>query len=178
MITISGDRWIHKAVWYYIKTVFKENIPVIVVDGANKFDPYLISRICVKMGLNPYQILENIFIARAFTPFQLQELLKKVYSYKLNNKKFIFICIGVTYLLDDDNIPLYRRMKIFRQILNYLLKINSAIVTINSDRLNMDSVIKKSSGVVIENNSIIKPDTLKKEHNKLWAGQLHHLHIL
>ena len=177
MITISGDKWIHKAVWYYIKAIFKENTPIVVVDSANRFDPYFISKLCINMGLNPYLILENIFIARAFTPFQLQELLKKVYSYKLNNKNFYFICLGVTHLLNNDNINQYKKKQLLKKTIFYLHKIGQCIVTINRDRFNMYTFIKKESRLIVENNSIIKPDKFKKEYKKLWAGQLHHLHM-
>lgn len=179
MIVVAGSSYIHKRIWYYMREVFSEKQRIVVVDGANMFDPYLISEISVKMSLNPYEVLENIFIARAFTPFQMLELLKRSVRLYYQNKKFIFVFIGLTTLLDDDNISNIHARKILNQSIGYLNKIIKPIVTVNDfDRRNMHSVLEKEATVFIKDNSILKPMHFKKGADKLWAGQLHLLHTL
>ena len=177
MIAVAGNSGIHKFIWYYIRAIFRDNSNIIVVDAANKFDPYLISNICVAMKITPYTILENIFIARAFTPFQMLKLIEKILFFKKTGKNFLFILLGFTTLLDDDNISHIHAMKIFRKSLSYLSHISPAIITLNRfDRRGYYKVVEKKSKVFIEDTSIVKPLHLKKGVNKLWAGQLHLLH--
>ncbi len=174
MITIAGNRGIHKLVWHYIRGVFNENIKIVVIDGANVFDPYLISKISVRMNFSPYTLLEDIFVARAFTPFQMIELLKKVYNFSRSDKKFLFLFLGLTHLLDDENISYVKSMKILKKSLDYLEKIDGSIVTVDkTDRRNMLESVEKRSRVFIMDNSIIKPLHMRKGVEKIWEGQLH-----
>jgi hypothetical protein len=177
MITIAGDEGIHKLIWYYVRGVFFDNINIVVVDAANRFDPYLISRLCVNMQITPYNILEKIFIARAFTPFQMLKLLEKVYGFQQADKKFIFILLGLTKLLDDDNIPSRHARKVLKKSLSYLIKMKHSIVTVNNfDRRGFLKVVERESDIFIEDNHILKPENFKKGAKKIWAGQLHLLH--
>jgi hypothetical protein len=51
--------------------------PLLVIDGANAFDPYLISNIARRMGLAPAALLRQIHISRVFTCYQLEALLEE-----------------------------------------------------------------------------------------------------
>lgn len=48
--------------------------PVVFLDGANSFDPFLISKIARSTGLVPEELLSRIHISRAFTCHQMQAL--------------------------------------------------------------------------------------------------------
>jgi len=48
--------------------------PVVFLDGANSFDPFLISKIARSAGLVPEELLRRIHISRAFTCHQMQAL--------------------------------------------------------------------------------------------------------
>ncbi|MBM4288965.1 MAG: hypothetical protein FJ135_12640, partial [Deltaproteobacteria bacterium] len=50
---------------------------VFVVDGANRFDPYLLARESRKRGLSPEQVLSQVWVARAFTCHQLVQLVQE-----------------------------------------------------------------------------------------------------
>jgi hypothetical protein len=47
---------------------------VVFLDGANSFDPFLISKIARSTGLVPEELLSRIHISRAFTCHQMQAL--------------------------------------------------------------------------------------------------------
>lgn len=55
-----------------------EHLPVRIVCGDNRFDPYVISRFAKAQGLRPADALNAILIARAFTAFQLVELVQRL----------------------------------------------------------------------------------------------------
>src|SRR5262245_51543749 len=44
----------------------------------NRFDPYAIARLAKTVGASPTEALERIYIARAFTAYQLTELIARL----------------------------------------------------------------------------------------------------
>lgn len=50
--------------------------PLLIVDGANAFDPFLISDLARKSGMAPQVLLNQIRISRVFTCHQLEALLR------------------------------------------------------------------------------------------------------
>jgi len=50
---------------------------VLVADGANSFDPYLVSRFARREGLPPEELLKKIWVARAFTCHQIVTLIQE-----------------------------------------------------------------------------------------------------
>ncbi len=52
-----------------------KGIDVIVLDGANRFDPYMASSFARKVFISPERLLKKIRIARAFTCYQMATLI-------------------------------------------------------------------------------------------------------
>jgi len=176
MIVLTGDNSIHKLIWFYIRKIFKKDVKIVVVDGINKFDPYFISETAFRDGNNPYEVLKKIFVARAFTAFQFQKLMEKIYANK--DKKFISVIIGFGYLLNDEYVSFPLAGKILKECCQYASQLNSIVTlpyreTFIKNRRFIWDYIRAHSNVFIEKNSIIKPSDLKKERKKLWEGQLH-----
>jgi len=169
MIVVMGAPYIHKLVWFYIrKLLFKDEI--LVIDCANRFDPFFISKISLMEGKNPYEVLDRIIIARAFTPFQLLKLIEKIPNFK----NYPFVCLGINYLFEDENISTSYSWQVFKKVVNSIKSLkNLTILTahkINSKR-NFLPYIERKSRVFIEEKNIIKPKGVKGE--VLWEGQLH-----
>ena len=59
---------------------------VAFIDGNNRFNPYLISKLAVSERLSPRKVLENVLISRCFTWDQMVELLENRIS-QLENIK-------------------------------------------------------------------------------------------
>src|SRR5687767_5906726 len=53
-------------------------LPVRIVCGDNRFDPYRITRFARSKGVRPADALSSILIARAFTAYQLVELVRRL----------------------------------------------------------------------------------------------------
>jgi hypothetical protein len=47
-----------------------------VFDGGNRFDGYFVARLARRMSRHPYAVMERIRLSRAFTCFQLSELIE------------------------------------------------------------------------------------------------------
>ncbi len=63
---------------YFLPRLLAEGKRVLCLDGANRFDPLLVARLARQRGLPPAEFNRSIRVARAFTCFQLTELLARV----------------------------------------------------------------------------------------------------
>jgi len=99
-----------------------KGIAVIVVDGANRFDPYMASSFARKALIPPEKLLKSIRIARAFTCYQmatlmgeqLTSLLGREGATKLPQKPWVIFLGPITTFLDEDVLerearPLFER---------------------------------------------------------------------
>ncbi len=63
---------------YFLPRLLGEGKRVLCLDGANRFDPLLIARLARQRGIATGEFNRRIRVARAFTCFQLTELLVRV----------------------------------------------------------------------------------------------------
>jgi hypothetical protein len=63
---------------YFLPRLLAEGKQVLCLDGANRFDPLLIARLARQRGSEAAEFNRRIRVARAFTCFQLTELLVRV----------------------------------------------------------------------------------------------------
>jgi len=96
---------------------------VIVLDGANRFDPYMVSSLARKALIPPEKLLKRIRIARAFTCYQmatlveekLVALLRQEEAIDQTNKPWVILLGPISTFLDEDvpereTRPLFERM--------------------------------------------------------------------
>lgn len=62
---------------YFLPRLLARDRRILYLDGANRFDPLLLTRLARERGHPPTAFNRNIRIARAFTCFQLTELLAR-----------------------------------------------------------------------------------------------------
>ena len=79
-------------------------IKPIFVDGANGFDPYIVSRFARRHALVPAHLLKEIVVARAFTCHQLFTLIRERLEAMIHpHQNPLAILLGpITTLLDED----------------------------------------------------------------------------
>ena len=84
-----------------------KGIDVIVLDGANRFDPYVVSSFAKKALIPPEHLLKRIRIARAFTSYQMATLvgekLPSLLGTELQKPWVIFLGLITTFL--DEDVP-------------------------------------------------------------------------
>ena len=96
---------------------------VIVLDGANRFDPYMVSSLARKALIPPEKLLKRIRIARAFTCYQmatlveekLVALLRQEEAIDQTHKPWVILLGPISTFLDEDvpereTRPLFERM--------------------------------------------------------------------
>jgi hypothetical protein len=70
-----GHRETTRLFHYFLPRLIEQGKRILCLDGGNRFDPLLIARFARHRGLPPAEFNQRIRVARAFTCFQLTELL-------------------------------------------------------------------------------------------------------
>ena len=94
---------------------------VVFIDGGNTFELYQISKLACMHHLGAKQVLDNIFISRAFTAYQMVDLIMdklKLVIEKFNSKIAIISDLSGFFL--DKDIPAYEATRLFSQVATYL----------------------------------------------------------
>jgi hypothetical protein len=94
---------------------------VVYIDGANTFRLYQITKIAQLQKLNVKRVLDNIYISRAFTAYQVASLITQHLkeAIKKYNAKLAVISDIAGFFLDTD-IPDEEAQRIFSQLTVYL----------------------------------------------------------
>jgi hypothetical protein len=94
---------------------------VLFVDGGNSFRLYDISSISQSFELDPTRVLERIFISRAFTAYQMTDLILEQLenAVKTFDTKLVILADLAQLYLDKD-IPKHESHEIFLQLTHYL----------------------------------------------------------
>jgi hypothetical protein len=108
-----------------VKTQFPQQLgglksTVIFIDGGNTFRLYQIAQFAQIHLLNPEQVLDNIFISKAFTAYPLTSLITHQLkeAIKKYDAKLVIISDIAGFFLDKD-IPEYKAQRIFSQVTTY-----------------------------------------------------------
>lgn len=96
--------------------------PVLVVDAANRFDPYQLVREGKRYGLPPQHALAGVQVSRAFTSHQLVRLLQEVLPASLEPGSLVLL-LGPVSLFYDEQVPLAERRRLFRELVRRLTAI-------------------------------------------------------
>ena len=98
--------------------------PLLVIDGANACDPYLIADIARRVGLAPRALLRQIRISRVFTCYQLEALLlERLSRARARFNPYGLYLAGPLELLLDEEIERAEAVRVFRNILTALERI-------------------------------------------------------
>ena len=91
--------------------------PVVLVDGANAFNPYLLSDAARAEGLDLNRVLDNVHLSRVYTCHQLEALMTD--HLRLAIAKFrpgAVLCLGLLDTLHDDDVSAGEAARIFRRL--------------------------------------------------------------
>lgn len=97
---------------------------VLVVDAANRFDPYLLVRQGRRRGLAPQDALSRVRVARAFTCHQLVRLLEDGLPSPLTPGNLMLL-LGPVSLFYDEQVSLAERRRLFQDLTRLLAGIKS-----------------------------------------------------
>lgn len=97
------------------------NSRAVYIDGGNTFDPYTVSAIAREYDLEPKTVLENIFISRAFTAYQLTALIfEKLQKALKRHRSKLALVSDVAGLFLDRDVPKVEGRDLFIKMTRYL----------------------------------------------------------
>ncbi len=105
---------------YFLPRLFMEGKRVLMLDGANSADPRLIARFARERGVAFSEFSRRIQIARAFTCFQLTELIRRVPRFVRDFPAEILIVTALPDLYFDEDVRDWDARVAFEQALTGL----------------------------------------------------------
>jgi len=79
---------------------------VLYVDGANAFDPYILSRLAKEAGQPPQAVMQRLYLTRAFTCHQLETLIvERLPGAIARYRPGLVVISGWSHLFHDENVP-------------------------------------------------------------------------
>jgi hypothetical protein len=89
---------------YFLPRLLAEGKQVLCLDGANRFDPLLIARLARQRGREAAEFNRRIRVARAFTCFQLTELLVRAPRFLKNFAADALVVTALPDLYFDEDV--------------------------------------------------------------------------
>src|SRR6266478_2220969 len=89
---------------YFLPRVLLEEKRILYLDGANQVSPLLVARFARQRGLDPSTFNRLIRVSRAFTCFQLTELIRRVPKFLETFDANVLIVTAVPDLFFDEDV--------------------------------------------------------------------------
>jgi hypothetical protein len=100
--------------------------PVVYLDGANAFDPFVVSRVARTSGVRPQQLLAAIHVARAFTCHQMERLVSECLAFALDRyQSRVAILSGPLESFYDEAVPAEEVMRLLQRMIASLRKLSA-----------------------------------------------------
>jgi hypothetical protein len=143
LFCLHGGRSVFRLSLYAASHALLAGVPITLVDGTNRFDAYYIAEFARKVTsqrparqrVTPEQLLENIFISRAFTCYQMEATItERLPAFVQKKHSPIAIIFGLLDTFYDEQAPLFEVKASLQRVLAALqnLKQNNVSVLLAS----------------------------------------------
>jgi hypothetical protein len=138
---LYGDSSVGRLPHYFLPHALLAGRKVLYLDGANRFDPLLIARFARDRSLAPAEFNRLIRVARAFTCFQLTELLWRVPKFLRAFPADLLIVTALPDLYFDEDVRDREAAIAFERALEALRELMPSRLAIGvfSDALSFDT---------------------------------------
>jgi hypothetical protein len=96
-----------------------------VFDGGNRFDGYFIARLARRLSSNPHAVLERVQLSRAFTCFQLAQLIENAPAALHSSGEVLFVLDLLTTFYDE-SVPLRESEHLLTKTIAHLKRLASS----------------------------------------------------
>jgi hypothetical protein len=101
--------------------------PVVYLDGANAFDPFVISRVARMHRVRPQKLLTAIHVARAFTCHQMERLVSECLAFALDRyQSRVAILSGPLDSFYDEAVPAQEAVRLLHRMISSLRKLSAS----------------------------------------------------
>jgi hypothetical protein len=143
LLCLHGDAGVFRLSLYAASHALLRGVPIALVDGTNRFDAYYIAefarRVTHQKGrcVTPEQLLRQIFVARAFTCYQMEATITdRLPAFLEQRHATIAIIFGLLDTFYDEQAPLFEVRKSVERIigaLQYLKQRNISVLLASVD---------------------------------------------
>ena len=151
---LHGDRSVFRISLYAASHALLAGMPIALVDGTNRFDAYYIAEFARRVTsqrlatkhVKPEQLLESIYISRAFTCYQMEatitERLPAFLTWKHSSVAIIFGLLDTFY---DEQAPLFEVKASLQRIIVSLYKLKQQNISVLLASLDVKLASKERS---------------------------------
>ena len=143
---LHGDRSVFRLSLYVASHALLAGTPITLVDGTNRFDAYYIAEFArkvtsgrfVQRRVTPEELLENIFISRAFTCYQMEATITERLPAFLQRKHSpVAIIFGLLDTFYDEQAPFFEVKASLQRILASLQRLKQQNISVLLASLDM-----------------------------------------
>ncbi len=120
LVVFEGEHHTARLSQYFLPSLIRRDKGILILDGANSVDPRLMAKLSERRGISFQQFNQQVRIARAFTCFQLTELISRVPQFL---SEFRFQTLMVTALPElyfDEDVSDWDARVAFRRAMSHL----------------------------------------------------------
>ncbi|RMG59651.1 MAG: hypothetical protein D6713_04965 [Deltaproteobacteria bacterium] len=94
---------------------------VVVVDGGNMFDPYVLSRACRMVRVDPSRVFSRVFVARGFTCHQVERLVtSSLPRFVREHPPSVLVAMGILESFYDADVSFREASRLFGRVRSVL----------------------------------------------------------
>jgi hypothetical protein len=118
---LFGNADLTRLALYGIARAAAEQHAVWVLDGGNSFDAYFVARRARGWGIAPEIVLSRIQLSRAFTCYQMSELITRRLRAAIDpSASATIVCLDLLETLYDDDVALADAIRLVRTVVAHL----------------------------------------------------------
>jgi hypothetical protein len=130
------------------ESIITLNKDSIFIDGNNTFNPYSLAKIAKSFGIKQENLLSRVHVARAFTEYQMEELVNRTTD-AINRWKSALLSIScMASLFNNDEKELFE--KLIKHIISITKSLDIITVVSSSKELELNNIMKKNADLIID----------------------------
>ena len=124
LLLLYGHQLVFRLGLYAVMERVLAGDPVLYLDGANTFDPFVIGRLARAHRQQPRKILSRIHVARAFTCHQMERLLSDCLSAAFDRYQArIAVLSGLFNTFYDEAVPEQEALRLFGRMMEAITRL-------------------------------------------------------
>jgi hypothetical protein len=120
VVVFEGEHGTAQLSQYFLPTLVREGKRILFLDGANSVNPRLMAKLAARRGISFQQFNQQVRIARAFTCFQLTELIARVPQFLSESPVQILMVTALPELYFDEDVRDWDARVAFEQAMSHL----------------------------------------------------------
>lgn len=104
---LYGERRVYSLAMLIASEILMQARSLVIIDGANRLDPYLLARLARYKNIMPSDFLDRTYVTRAYTCYQLDiSITDGLFEFLASVDAHIVVVYGLIDLFDDDQVPM------------------------------------------------------------------------